>query len=334
MDAQVSPDWDGLRALCRRLRAPAGCGWDRAQTLASLSPYLLEETHEVLEALAENDGARLMEEIGDLLFLLAFLVTIAEEEGRFTFAELARATASKMIRRHPHVFGEPSGGDPRSAGREWERAKLAERRERGSPRDRLASGAAGLPALLEAYRVQEKAAGAGFDWPGTAGVLEKLDEERAELARALGAADAARAPAAPAAAQPPPRPASPPPPTAPAPAEAGGGQASAPALEEVGDLLFTLVNLARHMGADPEQLLKRTTRKFRTRFAGMEAHLVSAGIALEDADLETMERAWQRSKADETRAAPGPDRRPGAGPAAQGPGAGPTAQDPGAGPAA
>lgn len=273
MDPQASPDWEGLRALCRRLRAPDGCSWDRAQTLSSLSPYLLEETHEVLEALAAGEDARLMEEIGDLLFLLAFLVTIAEEEQRFSSAELVRATLAKMIRRHPHVFAQASADDPQQAGEQWERIKAEERRARGAGRDRLDSGAPGLPALLEAFRVQEKAAGAGFDWPDARGVLEKLDEERQELAAAM----------------------------AEAPAEVGPGRPAAVSRavhEEIGDLLFTLVNLARHLGADPEQLLKGSTRKFRERFARMEALLASDGVALGEADLEAMERAWQRGKAD------------------------------------
>jgi MazG family protein len=265
MDPQALQGWEGLRELCRILRGPGGCSWDRAQTAATLTPYVLEETHEVLEAVTAGDDQRLKEEIGDLLFLLLFLIAIAEEESRFTFDELAGATISKMIRRHPHVFGPAAGAiEPEQAADQWEQIKHVERARRGGGHDRLASGAAGLPALLEAYRVQEKAAGLGFDWPDTLAVLAKLDEERAELAEAMSAS--------------------------------GGGQGTAEVHAETGDLLFTLVNLARHLRADPEQLLRRTTQRFQERFRRMEAILTAEGIDLADADLETMERAWQRGK--------------------------------------
>jgi MazG family protein len=265
MDPQVPPGWEGLRELCRILRAPNGCAWDRAQTVASLTPYLLEETHEVLEAIAARDDRRLQEEIGDLLFLLAFLITVAEADARFSFDRLAAATIEKMIRRHPHVFDQTAAGaDARQAGEQWEHIKQTERRARGDAGGRLASGAERLPALLEAFRVQEKAAGLGFDWPQLAGVTDKLDEERDELARAIAASPDPRRDDA--------------------------------VLDEVGDLLFTLVNLARHLGADPEQLLKRTTRRFQERFGRMEMILTAEGARLGAADLASLERAWQRSK--------------------------------------
>jgi ATP diphosphatase len=269
MDPQALHGWEGLRELCRILRGPGGCSWDRAQTTATLTPYILEETHEVLEAVAADDTQRLKEEIGDLLFLLLFLVAIAEDESRFTFDELARATIAKMIRRHPHVFGQIDNAiGPEQAADQWEQIKHAERGRHGGSHDRLASGAAGLPALLEAYRVQEKAAGLGFDWPDPQAVLAKLDEERAELAEAMAAPE--------------------------------DGKRLADVHAETGDLLFTLVNLARHVRADPEQLLRRTTQRFQARFRRMEAILAEDGVDLAAADLETMESAWQRGKQAET----------------------------------
>lgn len=259
MDSQVTYDWEGLRALCRRLRAPGGCDWDRAQTLETLTPYLLEETHEVLEAIGTGENVRTVEELGDLLFLITFLITIAEEEERFTLAEVLTGIMKKMIRRHPHIFGEaPRSMDFDAAREQWETIK---KREKGRG-DRLASGAETLPALIAAYRVQEKAASFGFDWPEIGPVLEKLKEETAELRHALATRATDRAACE----------------------------------EEVGDVLFTVVNLARHLNSDPEQLLKAATRKFRRRFARMEAHLQAQEIALTAADLDTMEAAWQAVK--------------------------------------
>ncbi len=262
MDLQAANGWEGLRALCRALRSPDGCRWDRAQTGRSLSPYLLEEMHELLEAIHADDDRRVVEELGDLLFLIVFALTIAEEESRFTFDQVASGVIAKMIRRHPHVFGEARRDlAAAQANEQWERIKREEPdRQAGRSASDLRVGARGLPALLEALRVQEKAASHGFDWPDTGGVIEKLEEERAELARAL---------------------------------EAQHGVAIE---EELGDMLFTLVNLARHLRSDPEQLLRRTTRKFQTRFGRMARLLGEDGTALADADLDTMEAAWQRAK--------------------------------------
>jgi len=273
MNEQASDHWEGLRRLCRRLRAPDGCSWDRAQTTRSLTPYLLEEMHEVLEAIAANESPRLVEELGDLLYLIVFLITIAEEESRFTFAEVAEGISTKLIRRHPHVFREPGAApSPAQAGERWEAANRAEKRRRGDRRGLLSSGAPTLPALLEAFRVQEKAAGFGFDWPDAAQVVEKLDEERREFGRALR--------------------------------EKSSAERTRSIREEIGDLLFTMVNLARHFGEDPERLLKQTTRKFQQRFACMEALLERKGTDLEEADLEVMEAAWQQAKGEELTAPP------------------------------
>lgn len=259
MESQETYDWDGLRALCRKLRAPGGCDWDRAQTLETLTPYLLEETHEVLEAIGSRENDRTLEEMGDLLFLVAFMITIAEEEERFSLAQVLEGIIQKMIRRHPHIFGDTlrsMGFD--EAREQWETIKKREKQTR----ERLASGAETLPALIAAYRVQEKAASFGFDWPEIEPVIEKLEEETRELQLALETRDTDRVACE----------------------------------EEVGDLLFTLVNLARHLETDPEQLLKAATRKFRHRFGLMEEILSERGVGLAAADLETMEAAWQAAK--------------------------------------
>jgi len=288
MDAQVTYDWEGLRGLCRTLRAPGGCRWDRAQTLATLTPYLLEETHELIEALANGDDRAAAEELGDLLYLIVFVLTIAEEEGRFDGESVARGIIAKLIRRHPHVFGSEAGeaGDASAAQARasWEQIKRRETQGTVGPTTagadaefqggtapapaRLDVGARGLPALIEAFRVQEKAAGFGFDWPDVAGVVDKLHEEQKELGDALAERDAERT------------------------------------HEEVGDLLFTLVNLARHLRGDPEQILKRATRKFQGRFARMATILAREGHPPGAADLITMEAAWQRAKTEDDQSSP------------------------------
>ncbi len=273
MESQASDDWEGLRNVCRILRAPGGCGWDREQSWRSLTPYLLEETHEVLDAISSDDPRRLAEEIGDLLYLLVFLITIAEEQSLFRFEDVARGIVGKLIRRHPQIFAAEPGEQRTGASdrdRQWETIKRTERDAQGP--DLLARNAAPLPALLEAYRTQEKAAAFGFDWPAAPPVLEKLDEERAELARAM--------------------------------ALSSPDDRRLATRDELGDLLFTMVNLARHLGEDPEQALRGTIAKFRTRFARMAALLESERIAVVDADLQTLEGAWQRAKAGDAQSQP------------------------------
>ncbi len=267
MTLQVTNDFAGLREVCRRLRAPDGCSWDRAQTIKSVTPYLLEEVHELLEAIGSGDDAKVAEETGDLLYLLVFVMTMAEEENRFSYGDVAGGIIGKLIRRHPHIFGSESTSlEAHEVRRQWETIKAQEREDagsaaRGSSPDRLHSGARGLPALLDAFRIQEKAASLGFDWPSLAPVLEKLDEERAELAAALEFDPASRE-----------------------------------AQAELGDLLFTVVNLARHLRTDPEQELRATTARFRRRFGRMEEILEARDMSLDTADLDTMEAAWQEAK--------------------------------------
>jgi MazG family protein len=250
---------DRLSKLVARLRGPGGCPWDREQKLADVRAYLLEEAHEVAGAIDEQDPVELRAELGDLLFQLVFAISLAEEEGAFTFAEVVAGAESKMIARHPHVFGNEELADSRAVREAWERRKL----ESGDPATSLLAGVpASLPALLAAYRIGQKTAGVGFDWPGPVEVLAKLDEELEEMRAELDAGDDNL--------------------------EAVG--------DELGDLLFTLANLARHLGVDPEAALAGANRKFRRRFAAMEGAFRDQGRSIGEASLDELETAWQQAK--------------------------------------
>lgn len=247
-----------LIELVARLRGPEGCPWDRKQTYETIRPHFLEEAHEAAEALARRDWDEFREEIGDTLFLAAFLVRLAEEEGRFGIADSIRAILDKMVRRHPHVFG---GANPESDAEirlTWEEGK---RREKGKMERRsiLDGIPASLPALLRARRVQQKASNIGFDWTSEAPVLDKIDEEIRELRDAFekGSADSVE--------------------------------------EEIGDLLFSVVNLARRLDVDPELALNRTTRKFRDRFCKIEERIDPS----DPPPLEELDRLWEEAKTDE-----------------------------------
>lgn len=276
-------DLGKLLALIARLRGPGGCPWDREQTLADLRAYLVEEAHEaaaaidaVLAAGGEAESAdaawqELADELGDLLFQAAFVAVLAAEAGGFTAAEAIDRVHAKMVERHPHVFPPADEGereelaDAAAVSRAWERRKL----DHGGGRESLLAGVpASLPALLAAYRMTQKAAAVGFDWPDAAAVLAKLDEERAELAEALAAA--------------------------------GSGAAEeadrAAVREEVGDLLFTAANLARKLGVDPEAALAATNAKFRRRFAHVEARLAESGRRPDQAELAEMDALWEEAK--------------------------------------
>jgi MazG family protein len=250
-----------LTDLVARLRAPDGCPWDREQTVRDLRAYLLEEAHEVAAAIDSGDRAALAGELGDLLFQAAFLARLAEEEGAFTVAEPIAAVEAKMIARHPHVFGGETLADAEAVRAAWERRKV---RERAGSRESLLDGAtsASLPALVAAYRLTQKAAGVGFDWRGAADVLAKLDEEIGELK-----------------------------------AEIAAPQLDADRLrDEIGDLLFTVANLARHLEIDPEGALAAANLKFRRRFGEVEAELAANGKDLAGASLDEMESAWNEAK--------------------------------------
>jgi MazG family protein len=252
-------DLEKLRALVRRLRAPDGCPWDREQGFSDLRAYLLEEAHEVADALDRSSLEDLRGELGDLLFQVVFLSVLAEERGAFDLAQVIDEIHGKMVSRHPHVFGDEKLADAGAVRDAWERRKLREEPRQGS----LLDGVAGsLPALTAAYRLTQKAAGVGFDWPDAAAVLGKLEEELAELRGELARAPRDRGALA----------------------------------EELGDLLFTAANLARHLDLDPEAALARANVKFRTRFAAVEAGLKERGRRLGETTLEEMDQLWEQVK--------------------------------------
>jgi MazG family protein len=248
-----------LSKLVARLRGPDGCPWDREQTLADVRAYLLEEAHEVAGAIDEEDPEELRVELGDLLFQLVFAICLAEEEGTFSLAQVVEGAEAKMIARHPHVFGEEKLADSVAVRMAWERRKL----DSGDPgRSLLAGVPASLPALLAAYRIGQKTAGVGFDWPGAEEVMAKLEEELEELRSELVAGD----------------------------------DNIEAVSDELGDLLFTLANLARHLGVDPEASLAHANRKFRRRFGAMEGIFQDQGRSIGKATLEELEAAWQQAK--------------------------------------
>ncbi len=241
-----------LQTTVERLRSDQGCPWDRQQTPASLIPYLLEEVYEVIESIEANDSQGLKEELGDLLLHIVFQSRIAEEQRQFTLAESIQAVVAKLIRRHPHVFGDVLLQDTTAIRQRWETAK---QREKG--RASLLDGVPRtLPALTRARRMQEKAASVGFDWPDIAPVWAKVEEELGELRDAQAAADP---------------------------------EAIA---EEFGDVLFSLVNLGRFLHLSAEDTLRQAIAKFETRFRGIEQELARRGRRLEEASLEEMDAIW------------------------------------------
>ena len=257
-----------LLGVCRRLRGPDGCPWDREQTLATMTPYLTEEAVESSEAIASGDEEHIAEELGDLAFLAIFCLELLAERGRFTLADSLDRAADKLIRRHPHVYGDAEIGDGDAAYRQWQEIK---KREKGDTGSLLGDQPKGLPALVAAYRVQEKAAAVGFDWPSHDGPLAKVREETEEIAAALR------------------------PDTTPEMAR------------EVGDLLFAAVNLARHLGVDPERELRAALHRFRDRFHHIEQQLAALGRSPAQATLEEMDALWDEAK----RLTPSPRARPG-----------------------
>lgn len=258
-DSHPARDLDILDELVARLRAPDGCPWDREQGLGDLRAYLLEEAHEVADTIDREDWDGLSEELGDLLFQAAFLGRLNEEQGRPGVAHSIEAVHAKMVERHPHVFGDSEAIDSASVARQWEVRKVEASSGEGSLLDGVARS---LPALVSAYRMTQKAAGVGFDWPSVDGVFEKLEEEIAELHEVVDDHPDRR-------------------------------------LEEVGDVLFTAANLARHLGVDPEAALARANLKFRRRFVHMEDALRAESRRITAADLEELEQLWQAAKQSE-----------------------------------
>jgi tetrapyrrole methylase family protein/MazG family protein len=269
--------FEDLVALQARLRAPNGCPWDREQTHESLRTFLVEETYEVLEALDSGDARKFAGELGDLLLQIVFHARLAEEAGRFTVSDVIRGVHDKMVRRHPHVFGKVKARSSSDVLKNWEQLKAEERQADAghAPAAEAASILDGvprtLPALLEAHQLTRRAANIGFDWDRAEGLFEKLAEETAELRGALDAGASGRRRAA--------------------------AKRPSPAVEEeVGDLLFVAVNLARFLGLDAEIALKKANRKFIARFQWMEREAGRGGRKLAEVSREQMERMWEASK--------------------------------------
>lgn len=251
-----------LRAITHRLRAPGGCPWDAEQTHRSLLPNLIEETHEVADTIRRDDHEHLKEELGDLLLQVVFHSELGEEADRFDLEEVAHGICDKLVRRHPHVFGEKAGLDTEAVLRQWDAIKREEKAGKGEERadGRLDGVGRGLSALMRAAKLQKKAAKVGFDWPDTPAVLEKVREELGEVEVELGRDDQHKL------------------------------------ADEIGDLLFSVVNVARKAGEDPELLLDAANGKFVDRFHAMERALTDSGRNLEGATIEEMEAAWQAAK--------------------------------------
>jgi MazG family protein len=269
-------EWfEKLTAVQARLRAPDGCPWDREQTHASLRTYLIEEAYEVLEAMESGDDAKFAEEMGDLLLQVVFHSEIAREEGRFDVSDVIREVHDKMVRRHPHVFGEKRAKDTAEVLKNWEQIKKEERAAAGKkdrdgaaekeekPASLLDGVSKALPATLEGLHLTRRAARIGFDWDSVDGVIEKMKEEAGEVREAVGAKD------------------------------------SEWVEEEMGDLLFAAVNLARFLHIDPEIALKKANAKFSARFRQMEKLAAERGKALADVPREQMEGFWEAAKISE-----------------------------------
>jgi MazG family protein len=283
--------------IMHRLRAPGGCPWDREQTFDSITKYTVEETYEVLEAIAERDWEELPGELGDLLLQVLFYAEMAGEQGHFSIDEVLETLSEKLVRRHPHVFGEVEAATSEAVLKNWEVIKKRERAQKAAdsgkagvetaePKPLLDAVPTAMPALLEGLKLSNKAAHVGFDWPHIDGIFEKLDEEAGELRR-----EVERIPA-----------------PGPQPVGRGvsGARGSAVGAElqgrlqdEVGDLMFTVVNLARYLEVDPELALRRTNLKFRRRFGQVERRVREAGKEMGKVPLEEMERHWQDAKRSE-----------------------------------
>ena len=252
---------DRLLGIMARLRDPEhGCPWDREQTWGSIVPHTIEEAYEIAEAVERGDVDQVRDELGDLLFQVVFQARIAEEQALFRFDDVADAISNKLERRHPHVFGDATIGSAAEQTAAWEEHKAAERRAKGGAAGALDGVTLGLPALVRAAKLGRRAAQVGFDWPGAAGVLEKVREEIEELQRALATGD------------------------------------SAHVREELGDLLFSVAQLSRHLDVDPEAALRDAGGKFERRFRRIEAFLAEEDRTAADASMAELEALWARAK--------------------------------------
>jgi nucleoside triphosphate diphosphatase len=274
-------------AIMARLRAPGGCPWDREQTFDTIKKYTLEETYEVLEAIDNRDWQELTSELGDLLLQVLFYSEMAKEIGFFNIDDVLDSLSQKLIGRHPHVFGDVTADDSQMVLQNWEAIKTEEKRLRAATNGKTAETTASLldavsskmPALMEAGKISSKAAHVGFDWPDINGLFEKLTEETTELQEQLSqlAPDSLQPQAQ----------------------TKMNAELHARIEDEIGDLFFVMVNLARRLSVDPESALRRTNRKFRRRFGFLEQKLKDRGTSLEDAPLELMESLWQQAKLSE-----------------------------------
>jgi len=278
-------------SIMERLRAPGGCPWDREQTFDSIKPYTLEETYEVLEAIDNRDWPELAGELGDLLLQVLFYAEMAKEEASFSIDDVLDRLSAKLINRHPHVFGEVTAETSDQVKRNWEAIKVEERKKKSGAaqnehRSILAGVSSAMPAMLEASKLSSRAAQAGFDWPDVEGLFDKLQEETIELRQELKEFPA-----------PGPRPQGR--------GVAGSGRAVVPEdlqsrlEDEVGDLFFVLVNIARYLSVDAESALRKTNRKFKRRFQWMEERLHGSGRSADQVPMEELESLWQRAKREE-----------------------------------
>jgi len=261
-------EFSRLVEIMATLRSPGGCPWDREQTIDSLKPFLLEETYEVLEAIDRGDHAALCEELGDFVFEAVFLAQMEAEAGHFTIADSLRSISDKLVRRHPHVFqrgeGEPALDSAGQVRVRWEEVKAQERAGAAAPKTLLSGIARALPALLRAYHIGLRAASVGFDWTSTSDVVAKIQEEVDEIREVIsgpGALDRDRAE------------------------------------EEMGDLLFSIAQLSRQLGIEPETALRKANDKFTRRFTDVETTVAATGRSMRETSLEELEAAWQRAKA-------------------------------------
>jgi MazG family protein len=258
--------------IVSRLRAPDGCPWDREQTIDSLKPFVLEETYEVLESIDRQDHPGLAEELGDFLYQAVFLAQLESESGHFTIADSVRSIADKLVRRHPHVFGRDQGESPlETAGQvrtRWEEIKAQERGTQPTPKTLLSGIPPALPALLRAYHIGVRSASVGFDWDRVDQVVDKIQEEVDELREVV---------------------------------TPGASLDRDRAEEEMGDLLFTLANLSRKLGIEPETALRKANDKFTRRFGSMEQSIEQSGRAMKDLPPEQLEHEWQQAKSGTTK---------------------------------
>ncbi len=283
-------------SIMAKLRGSGGCPWDREQTFDSIKPYTLEEAYEVLEAIDNRDWEELTGELGDLLLQVLFYSQMAAEDNQFSIDDVLDRLSNKLVDRHPHVFGDVTAETSADVLRNWEALKAEEKKKRleagggkaaakNNPESVLAGVSATMPALLEAHKLSSRAAHVGFDWPEVAGLFEKLEEETTELKSEL-----CRIPV---------------PVKAAGRGVAGSGKPQVPEElrhrieEEVGDLFFVLVNIARYLSVDPESALKKTNRKFKRRFQWMEAQLSTSGRTPQQASMDELESLWQRAKQQE-----------------------------------